>query len=748
MSRSLRVLLVTLLVSLPAVVSAADLSFVGRNVVEFYTGAGADRTNPRVADSLASLEANARAVTDPTILRNDGSWSDVDYAEVPSGVWSPWDHFRRIMIMARALETEGQVFYHDPLLRSQLEASLTYMQTFYGPKVPTPGNWWFWTIGPGLDLGPALVLVANDIDPVVLASSRDILAAHIGPAPGYTSTFSTLKGENLVWSSMNHLMLAILRNDDSRAGLVRDRMSQVSLPSPGEEGMQPDFSFQQHGPQLYTGGYGGSFANDVSRYCLLTRGTQYAVPDGNASFFADYVAEGIAWTLYDNYFDVSVIGREVSRSSTSGYNGLAALLQMSVVDSARRAEIERAASMMLRSWTWTLPIELAALTDLDSQAAWPGGHRHYADSDYTVHRRTGWFASVRMFSSRTTSGESTNGENLLGSRESDGRFYLALDGDEYYEPDVPPTLDWSRLPGTTVEQKPDAASALFGFGMRPFVGGTGDGRNGVSAMDYAPLGSALTARKAWMFFDDAIVFLTSGVTCVSGNGVETIVDQRLANGGFVIDGTSFPGGERTANAGWVNAGGVGYVFPSRERVTVRQERRSGSWAQINSTGSSEPVTNEMRTIWIDHGSSVTNGEAEYIVLPGASPQATSWFAAAGPVRILQNDAIAAAARDDRSGATAVVYWAAGAAGGMSASRPAVVFRSTVGRRTTISITDPAQTGARVRLTVPGSWKLLSSSAAVTATRVPRAVVFDVATSGGNTTTLVLADVSRGRAVRR
>ena len=130
-----------------------------------------------------------------------------------------------------------------------------------------------------------------------------------------------------------------------------------------------------------------------------------------------------------------------------------------------------------------------------------------------------------MFSTRTKSGEKTNDENLLGSRQSDGRFYLVLRGDEYFGRDVWPALDWTRLPGITVEQKADAASDVYGYGTRTFAGGTGDGRNGVSAMELAPLASALTAKKSWFFFDDAIVFLTNSITSPSTNRVETIVNQ-------------------------------------------------------------------------------------------------------------------------------------------------------------------------------------------------------------------------------
>src|SRR6185436_5287042 len=156
--------------------------------------------------------------------------------------------------------------------------------------------------------------------------------------------------------------------------------------------------------------------------------------------FASYVADGIAWSLYGPYFDVSVVGREVARSSTSGINGIAALVQASRFDSPRAAEIRSATKAALKAWRWPLSPELAALATIAESSAWsatwPAGHQHYYTSDYTVHRRPTWFASVKMFSSRTKSGENTNGENLLGARQSDGRFYLVLSGDEYFGNDT------------------------------------------------------------------------------------------------------------------------------------------------------------------------------------------------------------------------------------------------------------------------------------------------------------------------
>ncbi|PYQ51154.1 MAG: hypothetical protein DMF59_08775, partial [Acidobacteria bacterium] len=519
-------LVALLAIALATAAHASSIDTVRGNFVDYYTAAGADRTSPRVRDALAGLESQARSYIDPGFLRSDGSWSDINYDDTPDGSWSPWDHTRRLIVMAKAYRTPGQSLYNDPQLRVQIESALGYVNHYYSRTTLPLGNWWFWSIGTPLDLGPTLVLMRGDINDTVFNDCVSTLAFHIGSSPtsrGLTGPVPT--GENLVWSSYTHLCLALLRDDSALLAQVRDAMASACLTTTGD-GIQNDSSFHQHGPQLYTGGYGGSFANDVARYALLTRGTEFELTSQARASFSNYLADGIAWSLYGNYFDVSVISREVARPSTTGYNGIAALLQASVIASPRQREIRTAAAKMLQSWQWILPPELAGLANVTDTAAWPSGHQHYFASDYTVHRRDGWFASVKMFSTRTKSGESTNDENLLGSRQSDGRFYLALNGDDYFGRDIWPAYDWTRLPGITVEQKPDTANDFYDFGTRTFVGGIGDGQNGVSAMEYAPLKSSVTAKKAWFFFGDTIVFLTNSINSRSENRIETVIDQR------------------------------------------------------------------------------------------------------------------------------------------------------------------------------------------------------------------------------
>ncbi|HEV7768017.1 MAG TPA: polysaccharide lyase family 8 super-sandwich domain-containing protein [Thermoanaerobaculia bacterium] len=724
-----------------ATAQAADIDTVRAQFNAYYTAGGADPSAPRMSQALAELESLTRQITGPTWLRSDGSWIDINYTETPAGGWGPWDHSRRLIVMAKAYRTPGQSLYRDATLRAQIDAALAYTKTFYGPSILPTGNWWFWTIGIPIDLGPTLVLMQGEVnqqthDDLVRAIQLRILNSPtgrglVGPAP---------TGQNLVWSSFTHLCLALLKNDPTMLGAVRDAMNNVAKPSSGE-GIKRDRSFHQHGAQLYNGGYGGSFANDVARYALIAGGTSYGLPAESLSTFSDYVADGIAWTLYGGYFDVSVISREVARETTSGYNGIAALLQASQFDSPRRTEIRTAAAKMLATWNGTMPSELAALAaKVESArfpAAWPSGHRHYFASDYTVHRRDGWFASVKMFSTRTKSGEKTNEENLFGSRQSDGRFYLVLRGDEYFGRDIWPTLDWSRLPGITVEQKATTANDFYGYGTRTFAGGTGDGRNGVSAMELAPHESQLFARKSWFFFDDAIVFLTNSITSPSTNRVETIVNQwPLLNASSQL----------TRRDDWAVLENVGYWFPTPIDLKTSRDSRTGTWASLGGSSNTIAHTKPFVTLWLDHGPSPVNATAEYVIVPNKTSTSMAAWASSRPIAILANNDTISAARDTRTGALGITYWRAGSIDGYQSSAQAVVFVTTTdANHMRIDAADPnGNANGSFQLTIPGQWRTTN----VSSTRNARSTTLTIARKSGETTTVLLERVGRRRAASR
>jgi hypothetical protein len=718
-----------------------ELELVRARIVGYYTGAGAVANDPRLRASLEGTASHAGELAREGFLLSDGRWSDLDYAAIPSGVWSPWDHFRRLTVLAKAWAIPGQPLYRDARLLAKIESAIAAIPSFYGRQIRSNGNWWFWTIGPALDLGPTLVLVGDAIDPQIREAALAVLADRIGAAPGLTASYSLLSGQNLVWSAINHTMLAVLRNDAARLTQARDRIASAALPSPGRDGIQNDYSFHQHGPQLYTGGYGSAFAYEASKFVLFTDGTSFALPAASRDSISRFVAESLRWSLAHNYFDPSTISREAARPHANGFNGLASLIHLSSTNDARRDAIAGSAAEMLRTWTQTLPPELAAIASgLRDRAASPSGHRHFPDSDYTIVRRPGWFASIKMFSARTKSGERTNGENLLGSRQSDGRMHLVLNGDEYADGAMA-ALDWSRLPGITVERKAGAANDLYGFGTESFVGGTGNGRAGVSAMRLAPLGSQLTARKAWFFFDDAIVGTVSGVSSLGGNRIETVVDQRVAT-------TPLSRG-RASGLEWIVADGIGYALLDGT-ATVEESRRTASWKSLAETNPDITVDKAVRTIAIDHGAYVANERAGYLILPRTTAAGmTSWLAQQ-PVRLLANDASVAAVRDLRNGDTAIVFWNAGSFDGITVDKPCVVFRSGSHQRMTLAIADPSRSTGTMRVTVDGAWRITASDFATTSVTTSSRSTSWVISRDGRTNLIALeaAPEPRRRTTRR
>jgi chondroitin AC lyase len=734
-----RIVLLGLLLALATGALAGDVDLVRAQFAGYYAAAGADPSAPRMRRALDELESVTRQITGPDWLRSDGSWMDVDYSDTPDGYWSPWEHSRRLIVMAKAYRTPGQALYRNETLRQQIEAALLYTKTFYGPTTLPTGNWWFWTIGIPIDLGPTLVLMQGDVDQKIIDDVTNMIALRIGSSPtsrGIVGPVPT--GQNLVWSSFTHLCVGLLRNDATRLTAVRDAMASVTRFT-SAEGIKRDRSFHQHGAQLYTGGYGGAFANDVARYALLTANTAYGLPSDSLQSFSDYIVDGVAWTLYGTYFDVSVISREVARPTTTGFTGMGALLQMSQMQSPRVAEIRSAAAKMLQDWQ-NLPTELAALgVKVEASRftpAWPAGHRHYFASDYTVHRRANWFASVKMFSTRTKSGEDTNDENVRGSRQSDGRFYLVQRGDEYFGRDVWPAFDWTRLPGTTVEQKADTANDAYGYGSRAFAGGTGDGRIGVSAMELAPLNSVLTAKKAWFFFDDAIVFLTHSITAPSANRVETIVNQwPLLNASSQL----------VKRNDWAHLENVGYWFPTPVDLKVAREERSGTWAALGGSADTTVHTKPIVTLWLDHGTTPMNASAEYVIVPNVTQSQMAAWAASRPIAILVNNEIASAARDTRTNALGITFWRAGSFDGYSSSAPAVVLVKQDAFTMQLHVADPtAGTTGSFQLTIPGTW----TTSTVPATRTSRSTTLTLPRNAGETTSITLTrTLSKRRAVR-
>lgn len=320
----------------------------------------------------------------------------------------------------------------------------------------------------------------------------------------------------------------------------------------------------------------------------------------------------------------------------------------------------------------------------------PTGHHLFAAMDRAVHRGPGFTVNIAMASDRIAHYECGNGENPRGWHTGAGMvgWWAEGAGDQYTDW-FWPTVDWYRLPGTTVSTKrlADREGGEWGT-ARPdarWVGGATDGTCAALGQHLKGLGSTLEARKSWFCVEDAVICLGAGITCSDGVTVETIVDNRNLG----ASGTQrFVKGPNWAHL----EGHGGWVLFGREPKALREDR-TGSWSDINTGSTPERRTRRWQTLWLDHGTDPEDATYSYVLMPGASRRAVARRAADRHwMSVLANDAGRQAVTVPSLGCTAANFWHAGTAGPLSASGGASVLIVRRGRTATLCVSEPPRTG--------------------------------------------------------
>ncbi|MCX7044888.1 MAG: hypothetical protein NTX50_05275 [Candidatus Sumerlaeota bacterium] len=276
-------------------------------------------------------------------MKKDGSWSDVNYSETPSGAWSVGNHYSRIYAMTLAYNIPTYFRYHQAALLTSITLALDYGQKHVAYNgCPLPGNWWWWEIGVPNNLGPSLLLMQGFVNATSFTASRDALAFLI------KSTIQDT-GQNRIWSAMNHMYLGLMDRDAARMTLVKQAIElECAVQSGVTEGIKEDGSFYQHGAQLYNGGYGRGFGEDVSRYLLFSKDSAYQVTTSSVETLANYILDGSRWMIYGNYYEISCRGREFTRGDQGQMTVPLSLLVLGNVANSRRTDAISAAKRFMQ----------------------------------------------------------------------------------------------------------------------------------------------------------------------------------------------------------------------------------------------------------------------------------------------------------------------------------------------------------------------------------------------------------------
>ncbi|WP_217215062.1 polysaccharide lyase 8 family protein [Streptomyces sp. AC550_RSS872] len=690
--------------------------------LDIALGTGYDPAAEPYAARLAETGTLARGLRATMTPTPTSLWPGHPY-DPPAGITQSYS---RLWTMTQAYVQQGTGSTADPALLADVLRGLDHLSaTVYNPSTTRYGNWWEWQIGsPRLLMDITAALYGHLTEERISAACAAV--DHFVPDAMLTDYSGTSTGANRVDLCRSVALRGILGRAPAKIALARDALSPVFPYVTKGDGLYADGSFVQHTWVAYSGTYGQVLLDGLGRLFALLAGSDWEVTDPARQIILDSVEHAYAPLIHDGLMMDSVNGRAISRGylksddrhvmRSDHFHGQAVIAAMALLaGGASAAERERWYGR-IKGWierATVTPVltgrqfgvaDLARLHAVAESpvpaASEPTGHHLFAAMDRAVHRRPRFVANLAMASDRIAHYECGNGENPRGWHAGAGMLSWWADGPggraDQYTDWYWPTVDWYRLPGTTVSTKrlPDKAGGEWGE-PKPavrWVGGATDGEYAAIGQHLKGLGSTLEARKSWFCVEDAVICLGAGIRCADGVPVETVVDNRnLGEGGT----QAFVRGP-----GWAHLEGHGgWVVPYGDLRTLREDR-TGAWADINTSSTTQARTRRWQTLWLDHGTDPTDATYVYLLMPGAGHREVAVRAAQGRhwLSVLANDGTCQAVRVPSLGLTAANFWQPGTAGPLTASAGASVLLRRRGRTATLCVSEPPRTGEPLEIT--------------------------------------------------
>ncbi|MGA1198278.1 MAG: polysaccharide lyase family 8 super-sandwich domain-containing protein, partial [Candidatus Latescibacterota bacterium] len=333
------------------------------------------------------------------------------------------------------------------------------------------------------------------------------------------------------------------------------------------------------------------------------------------------------------------------------------------------------------------------------------GNKHFYRSDMMVHHRDNWYASARMYSTRTfnTDGLSGTDDGLLSHYLAEGAMCIMQHGNEYGG--LYPVWDWQRIPGTTVTLEPHIPGEPKRQGESAFVGGVSDGTMGVATFDLKR--ETLSAQKAWFFLSNMVVCLGTNINNPAKYDVITTINQcRLAGDVTLGKGKTsetFPEGETLQNVEWVHHDGIGYLFPKETQAHLATGICTGAWTRISAQRSDATVTDSVFTLTIPHGASTKEKAYAYAIYPNIDAKEMPNLANKAPFEIIANSAQQQAVWSEEDQTLGIVFYQPSqihaANWHITADQPCVILLRQTDNEWTLSAADPMAGEGTLNLTV-------------------------------------------------
>ncbi len=607
-----------------------------------------------------------------------GMWKDVNYADTNRTNWTPITHLTRINAMSVAYKTPADASYLSANMLNGIKKGLLY---WYSRK-PVSLNWYQNQIAQQRQLMPIMIMLENDLKGAILDTGIAYLLDPTQVAASVTT------GDNLFSFATEQLVRGSLRNNDSDVVKASNYFQNEIRISNVDGSIQADFSFHQHGAQLYNGGYGLEFLGTGTYFAAILLNTKYGFAASKITMLSDFLLNGTRLMIRGKLLDYGAIERGITRKGGSAN-------ATGVQD-----ECTRLATF--------IPSNAALYNDLYSHTAGTGktysyiGNKHFWCSDFMTHQRAGYYTSVKMVSSRTKGTEVVNYENLKGYWLPFGSTFICKTGTEYL--DIFPVWDWARIPGVTGPHS-SVIPGLPSTQNQPntFVGGASDGMYGAAALSFNKLST--TGNKGYFYFDEEFVALGAGITSTHADTINTTINQCLLTGNTIVDGvTTSAGIYSLSSASWILHNNVGYVFPDKPKTNLSITTQKGTWKSINDQYTADTISLGVFQLYLNHGYKPINASYQYIVLPVTTQSRVQAYALSPAVRILSNKTSVQAVRHDSLKVTEAIFYAADSVtinSGyvISADKPCVAVINESGDSLKIALSDPSVTNTLINITL-------------------------------------------------
>ena len=521
-------------------------------------------------------------------------WRDIDYSDKTPSFWCAKQHYDRVLSILRGFGRSR--LSEDSAYAKKMIGAFNYwlVNDFENP------NWWHNQIGMPEGIGNIAIMMHSVLDRQTTSRAATLVSR--GSMARDEMTAEKWTGANLMWGALNTIRHALLTEDESLLLRAVARISdEITLGA--KSGIQEDYSFFQHGPRLYSGGYGRSFLCDVSRALFLLNGTEYRLPPEKTEILISYILEGLRPMVQGHALDWSCVGRELTRP-----------------DALDVGSIRTALEILLRTAQLPRKAELKAFLESISGGEQPTLTKYFHKAFMLCHHFNGVYVGARFLNDRVWGAEICNGEGELCYNMSYGtQTCIMRSGEEYFN--INPVWDYSKIPGTTALTETDEQLlAKKDWTKRPLpnrcYGGRQQGRRAV-IYELAEH-DGIKMPVADFAFEDGFVCLGTEVERKGGAGAEfvTTVDQRLARGDTLAEGDS------------ILHGGIRYTALRDTRIKSTVEVKQGSWRRNNAALSEETVSAEVLTLVVEHSE---KGKCEYAYMISSADTPTP------RVEVLRND---------------------------------------------------------------------------------------------------------------